>query len=90
MEDLRIAACLEGRPQWGGKGPQDAGCYNSSPLGVPFFEGGQRSFLSDYGHFFLVCTSPERLSPFIYVNIFHGESLLHSQTVVFVLHDVRA
>ncbi|XP_010675936.2 inactive beta-amylase 4, chloroplastic isoform X2 [Beta vulgaris subsp. vulgaris] len=53
MEDLRIAACLEGRPQWGGKGPQDAGCYNSSPSGVPFFEGGQRSFLSDYGHFFL-------------------------------------
>ncbi|XP_056699383.1 inactive beta-amylase 4, chloroplastic isoform X2 [Spinacia oleracea] len=53
MEDLKIAACQEGKPQWGGNGPQDAGCYNSSPLGVPFFEGGQKSFLSDYGHFFL-------------------------------------
>ncbi|XP_057540534.1 inactive beta-amylase 4, chloroplastic isoform X1 [Amaranthus tricolor] len=53
MEDLRMAACHEGNPQWGGKGPEDAGCYNSTPSGVPFFEGGQNSFLSDYGQFFL-------------------------------------
>ncbi|KMT13718.1 hypothetical protein BVRB_4g081000 [Beta vulgaris subsp. vulgaris] len=44
MEDLRIAACLEGRPHRGGNGPQDAGCYNISPLGVSFFEGSQKSF----------------------------------------------
>lgn len=53
MEDLRSAACREGKPQWGEKGPLDAGCYNSFPSGIPFFEGGEKSFLSDYGHFFL-------------------------------------
>lgn len=53
MEDLRLTACREGKPQWGEKGPLEAGCYNSFPSGVPFFEGGQNSFLSDYGHFFL-------------------------------------
>lgn len=55
MEDLKIAACQEGKPQWGDKGPQNAGCYNSLPSGAPFFEEGQESFLSDYGCFFLVC-----------------------------------
>ena len=67
-----MAACHEGNPQWGGKGPEDAGCYNSTPSGVPFFEGGQNSFLSDYGQFFLVCTSSETQSPvffFMYVRI---------------------
>ena len=55
MRDLKIAACQEGKPQWGDKGPQNAGYYNSLPSGVPFFEEGQESFLSDYGCFFLVC-----------------------------------
>lgn len=64
-----MAACRVGNPQWGGKGPEDAGCYNSTPLGVPFFEGGQNSFLSDYGQFFLVCTS-ERQSPFFFFIFF--------------------
>lgn len=50
-----MAACKEGKPQWGDRGPQNAGCYNSLPPGVPFFEDGQESFLSDYGRFFLVC-----------------------------------
>lgn len=54
MRDLKIAACQEGKPQWGDKGPQNAGYYNSLPSGVPFFEEGQESFLSDYGRFFLV------------------------------------
>lgn len=49
-----MAACREGKPQWGDKGPQNAGCYNSLPSGVPFFEEGNESFLSDYGRFFLV------------------------------------
>ncbi|XP_038996279.1 inactive beta-amylase 4, chloroplastic-like isoform X2 [Hibiscus syriacus] len=53
MEDLKMAACQEGKPQWGYRGPQNAGCYNSLPTGVPFFEEGQESFLSDYGCFFL-------------------------------------
>ncbi|TYJ20958.1 hypothetical protein E1A91_A08G032400v1 [Gossypium mustelinum] len=53
MEDLKMAACREGKPQWGDKGPQNAGCYNSLPSGVPFFEEGKESFLSDYGRFFL-------------------------------------
>ncbi|WRX29675.1 Glycoside hydrolase [Theobroma cacao] len=53
MEDLKLAACREGKPQWGDRGPQNAGCYNSLPSGVPFFEEGQESFLSDYGRFFL-------------------------------------
>ncbi|KAJ9153936.1 hypothetical protein P3X46_027322 [Hevea brasiliensis] len=53
MEDLKMAACKEGKPQWGDRGPQNAGCYNSLPPGVPFFEDGQESFLSDYGRFFL-------------------------------------
>lgn len=53
MRDLKIAACQEGKPQWGDKGPQNAGYYNSLPSGVPFFEEGQESFLSDYGRFFL-------------------------------------
>ncbi|XWS09670.1 hypothetical protein CRYUN_Cryun39dG0009000 [Craigia yunnanensis] len=53
MEDLKMAACREGKPQWGDGGPQNAGCYNSLPSGVPFFEEGQESFLSDYGRFFL-------------------------------------
>ncbi|CAI0378800.1 unnamed protein product [Linum tenue] len=54
MEDLRIAACQVGKPEWGDRGPQNAGCYNSLPPGVPFFEDGQESFISDYGRFFLV------------------------------------
>ncbi|XP_021740709.1 inactive beta-amylase 4, chloroplastic-like [Chenopodium quinoa] len=53
MEDLKIAASQEGKPQWGENGPQDVGSYKSSPSGVPFFEAGHKSFLSDYGHFFL-------------------------------------
>lgn len=53
MEDLKMAACQEGKPQWGERGPQNAGCYNSLPSGVPFFEEGHESFISDYGHFFL-------------------------------------
>ncbi|XP_021288024.1 inactive beta-amylase 4, chloroplastic isoform X1 [Herrania umbratica] len=53
MEDLKLAACREGKPQWGNRGPQNAGCYNSLPSGVPFFEEGQESFRSDYGRFFL-------------------------------------
>lgn len=32
-----MAACKEGKPQWGDRGPQNAGCYNSLPPGVPFF-----------------------------------------------------
>lgn len=54
MEDLQRAACLVGKPQWGNKGPQNAGGYNSIPFGIPFFEEGHESFLSDYGQFFLV------------------------------------
>lgn len=54
MEDLQRAACQVGKPQWGNKGPQNAGGYNSIPFGIPFFEEGQESFLSDYGQFFLV------------------------------------
>lgn len=53
MDDLKMAACQEGKPHWGNKGPQNAGCYNSFPSGVPFFEEGEESFLSDYGQFFL-------------------------------------
>ncbi|GMH05812.1 hypothetical protein Nepgr_007652 [Nepenthes gracilis] len=53
MEHLRMAAYQEGKPQWGKTGPQNAGFYNSSPFGIPFFEGGGDSFLSDYGRFFL-------------------------------------
>ncbi|CAL5335538.1 unnamed protein product [Camellia sinensis] len=53
MEDLKTAAYEVGKPQWGNKGPRSAGRYNSFPSGVPFFEEGQESFLSDYGHFFL-------------------------------------
>ncbi|KAA8527065.1 hypothetical protein F0562_008706 [Nyssa sinensis] len=53
MEDLKMAACQEGKPHWGNQGPQNAGCYNSCPSGAPFFEEGQDGFLSDYGHFFL-------------------------------------
>ncbi|KAE8667046.1 Inactive beta-amylase 4 [Hibiscus syriacus] len=53
MDDLKMAACREGKPQWGDKGPQNAGCYNSVPSGVPFFEEGKENFLSDYGRFFL-------------------------------------
>jgi hypothetical protein len=55
MEDLRMAAAQEGKPQWGDKGPQNAGYYNSLPSGVPFFGEGEEGFLSDYGRFFLVC-----------------------------------
>ncbi|KAK4546725.1 hypothetical protein RGQ29_032866 [Quercus rubra] len=53
MEDLRMAASQEGKPQWGDKGPQNAGYYNSLPSGVPFYEEGEDGFLSDYGRFFL-------------------------------------
>ncbi|XP_009346548.2 inactive beta-amylase 4, chloroplastic-like isoform X1 [Pyrus x bretschneideri] len=53
MDDLKMAACKEGKPQWGERGPQNAGCYNSLPSEVPFFEEGEESFLSDYGCFFL-------------------------------------
>ncbi|KAF8409738.1 hypothetical protein HHK36_005817 [Tetracentron sinense] len=53
MEDLKMAACQEGKPQWGDKGPQNAGYYNSLPSGAPFFEEGRESFISDYGRFFL-------------------------------------
>lgn len=49
-------ASQEGKPQWGGRDPPNAGCYNSFPSGVPFFEEGNDSFLSDYGRFFLVCS----------------------------------
>lgn len=54
MDDLQRAACQEGKSLWGNSGPQNAGCYNSSPYGVPFFEEGLESFLSGYGQFFLV------------------------------------
>lgn len=50
-----MAASQEGKPQWGDKGPQNAGYYNSLPSGVPFYEEGEDGFLSDYGRFFLVC-----------------------------------
>ncbi|OVA20131.1 Glycoside hydrolase [Macleaya cordata] len=53
MEHLEMSACQEGKPEWGCKGPQNAGCYNSLPSGIPFFEHGGESFLSDYGRFFL-------------------------------------
>ncbi|XP_022158210.1 inactive beta-amylase 4, chloroplastic isoform X2 [Momordica charantia] len=53
MDDLKMAACRVGKPQWGKRGPRNAGCYNSFPSGTPFFEEGDESFLSDYGHFFL-------------------------------------
>lgn len=56
MEDLMAVASKEGKPQWGGRDPPNAGCYNSFPSGVPFFEEGHDSFLSDYGRFFLVCS----------------------------------
>ncbi|KAK8492663.1 hypothetical protein V6N12_041459 [Hibiscus sabdariffa] len=50
MEDLQLqmASCQEIMGQ-------KAGYYNSLPTGVPFFEEGQESFLSDYGCFFLEC-----------------------------------
>ncbi|XP_062169662.1 inactive beta-amylase 4, chloroplastic isoform X2 [Alnus glutinosa] len=53
MEDLRMTAAQEGKPEWGDKGPQNAGYYNSLPSGVPFFGEGEEGFLSDYGRFFL-------------------------------------
>ncbi|KAJ4835099.1 Inactive beta-amylase 4, chloroplastic [Turnera subulata] len=68
MEDLKMAACQEGKPQWGERGPQNAGCYNSHPTGVPFFEEGQESFLSDYGRFFLEWYSSKL--------IFHADAIL--------------
>lgn len=55
MEDFMAVASQEGKPQWGGRDPPDTGCYNNFPSGVPFFEEGNDSFLSDYGRFFLVC-----------------------------------
>lgn len=54
MADLKQAALQAGKPDWGYAGPQDAGSYNSFPLGEPFFKEGQGTFLSDYGRFFLV------------------------------------
>lgn len=54
MEDLRSVAWQEGKPDWANKGPPNVGDYNSFPTDVPFFEDGDGSFLSDYGHFFLV------------------------------------
>ncbi|TQD86187.1 hypothetical protein C1H46_028263 [Malus baccata] len=45
MGDLKMAARKEGKPQWGEKGPQNAGCYNSLPSEVPFFEEGEESIL---------------------------------------------
>ncbi|KAM2402805.1 hypothetical protein ACFX1X_030637 [Malus domestica] len=54
MDDLKMAARKEGKPQWEEKGPQKTGCYNSLPSEVPFFGEGEGSFLSDYGCFFLV------------------------------------
>ncbi|CAI9283479.1 unnamed protein product [Lactuca saligna] len=53
MEDLRSVAWQEGKPDWANKGPPNVGDYNSLPTDVPFFEDGDGSFLSDYGHFFL-------------------------------------
>ncbi|CAF1698910.1 inactive beta-amylase 4, chloroplastic-like isoform X1 [Brassica napus] len=53
MEDLMAVASQEGKPQWGSRDLPNAGCYNSFPSGVPFFEEGHDSFLSDYGRFFL-------------------------------------
>ncbi|XP_077237591.1 beta-amylase 4 isoform X2 [Tasmannia lanceolata] len=53
MEDLKMAACRVGKPEWGENGPQNAGVYNSLPAGVPFFKDGDESFLSNYGRFFL-------------------------------------
>ncbi|XP_056860998.1 inactive beta-amylase 4, chloroplastic-like isoform X2 [Raphanus sativus] len=53
MEDLMAVASREGKPQWGSRDLPNAGCYNSFPSEVPFFEEGHDSFLSDYGRFFL-------------------------------------
>ncbi|XP_010270251.2 PREDICTED: inactive beta-amylase 4, chloroplastic, partial [Nelumbo nucifera] len=62
MEDLKSAACEEGKPEWGDDGPQNAGCYNSLPSEVPFFEEGGENFLSDYGRFFLEWYSGKLIS----------------------------
>lgn len=53
LADLKMAALQIGKPQWGNRGPGNAGGYNSSPSGAPFFTEGEGSFLSEYGHFFL-------------------------------------
>ncbi|KAH9330641.1 hypothetical protein KI387_002749, partial [Taxus chinensis] len=53
MEDLKQTAFQAGKPDWGYAGPQDAGSYNSFPLGEPFFKDGNGTYLSDYGQFFM-------------------------------------
>lgn len=74
-----MAASQEGKPQWGDKGPQNAGYYNSLPSGVPFFEGGEDGFLSDYGRFFLVCI----LFKVAYFHVFISHSIVRALYVVF-------
>ncbi|XP_038905124.1 inactive beta-amylase 4, chloroplastic isoform X2 [Benincasa hispida] len=68
LAELKTAARQIGKPQWGNRGPRNAGDYNSLPSGAPFFVEGEGSFLSEYGHFFLEWYS-ERL-------IHHADAIL--------------
>ncbi|WOH04143.1 hypothetical protein DCAR_0623551 [Daucus carota subsp. sativus] len=79
MEDLQRAACQVGKPQWGSKGPQNAGGYNSIPFGIPFFEEGQESFLSDYGQFFLEWYSGKLIG--------HADAILAKAAKLFEIYE---
>lgn len=53
LKKLKDAAIKAGHPEWGYRGPSNAGHYNSHPDDTPFFTNGFDHYDSPYGRFFL-------------------------------------
>ncbi|KIZ05231.1 hypothetical protein MNEG_2733 [Monoraphidium neglectum] len=53
LGDLRRAAHIAGRPEWGHGGPHDAGHYNSKSWETGFFVSQGGNWQTEYGHFYL-------------------------------------
>jgi len=74
LANLQQAANAAGHPEWGKRGPSNAGGYDCNPCqdssGCPFFSNGFDNFGSPYGQFFLTWYSNQLLN--------HGDSILGS------------
>eukprot|EP00761_Pharyngomonas_kirbyi_P013846 gb/GECH01013875.1/.p1 GENE.gb/GECH01013875.1/~~gb/GECH01013875.1/.p1 ORF type:complete len:482 (+),score=107.54 gb/GECH01013875.1/:1-1446(+) len=74
-QDLAEAAKNAGHPEWGHRGPNNAGNYNSKPYNTAFFGNGFNNWSTDYGHFFLNWYSQKLID--------HGEAVLVKAAKVF-------
>jgi len=77
LQDLTKYAASQGHPEWGHRGPNNQGNYNSWPFETGFFDPNCAcdNYKSPYGQFFLNWYSSRLIS--------HGESVLFSAQNVF-------